>query len=275
MAINKNSTAFTFGFAIIMVIVVGAVLAFLSVSLKPAQEKNAADKKMMNILGAVLIETTRDNAQAEFSKYVTERVSIDFEGKVIETRTEALKAKSEDPNDPFYIDSQKLYKNFIKKAVNSNKEQSAYESAMKELSSNPKSNVQYSAFKVEKDGATYWVVPMVGTGLWGPIWGYVSLEGDYKTVYGATFDHKGETPGLGAEIKESFFTDQFGGKELDLNDPKSTYFTVQKAGAGASSSSVDGITGGTITSKGVEEMMNRTFDIYLDYFTNSPKTSDL
>ncbi|MGB0423776.1 MAG: hypothetical protein ACPGED_05625, partial [Flavobacteriales bacterium] len=167
MAINKNSTAFTFVFAIIMVIVVGSVLAYLSVSLKPAQEKNAADKKMMNILGAVLIDATRDNAQAEFSKYVTERVSIDFDGNVIETRSEALKPKSEDPKDPFYIDSQKLYKNYIKKAVNSNKEQAAYEAAMKELSTNPKKGVEYSAFKVEKEGAVYWVVPMVGTGLWG------------------------------------------------------------------------------------------------------------
>ena len=65
----------------------------------------------------------------------------------------------------------------------------------------------------EKEGKTYYVIPLQGTGLWGPIWGYISLEEDLSAVYGAVFDHRGETPGLGAEIKTPIFTDQFPGKK--------------------------------------------------------------
>lgn len=270
MAVNKNSTAFTFTFAIVMVIVVGAILAFLSISLKPMQEANAADKKKMNILGAILVESTRQNASELFDQYVVERVSIDFDGKVVETRSEALKEKATDPKDPFYVDTKKDYKNSVKKVVNTYKEPAEFENQMRALN-----DVAYPVFKCQKNDTTFYVVPMVGTGLWGPIWGYVSVLDDYKTVYGATFDHKGETPGLGAEIKEAGFQNNFQGKSLNIASENNEYFVVQKPGGAPADYKVDGITGGTITSKGVEEMINRTMDIYLGYFNGSNNTSQL
>jgi Na+-transporting NADH:ubiquinone oxidoreductase subunit C len=103
---------------------------------------------------------------------------------------------------------------------------------------------------------------MVGSGLWGPIWGFVAVGDDKETIYGATFDHKTETPGLGAEIKQEFYYTQYVGEKITA-EIKSV-----KDGSGkiVANGSVDGITGGTITSKGVEEMVNRTLAVYVKYF---------
>ena len=84
------------------------------------------------------------------------------------------------------------------------------------------------------------------------------------TIFGANFDHKSATPGLGREIKETLFTEKFEGKKL--NKEGKALFTVVKGGAVVDDYSVDGITGGTITSKGVDEMINRTLQVYLRYF---------
>ena len=82
MAINKNSTGYTFTFSIIMVVIVGASLAYTSLSLKPLQKANAADKQMVDILAAIQISTTRTDAAVDFQEYVIERVSIDYNGNV-------------------------------------------------------------------------------------------------------------------------------------------------------------------------------------------------
>ena len=158
-----------------------------------------------------------------------------------------------DATDPFNIDIKKDYR--------------SHKPAKGDLSWANAGDLTFPVFECQKEGETYFVVPMVGSGLWGPIWGYVALEGDMQTIYGAKFDHKTETPGLGAEIKESFFTEKFEGKTLAEVGP--TYFSVLKGGALTDVHSVDGITGGTITSKGVDEMLNCTMGIYLKYFNNA------
>jgi Na+-transporting NADH:ubiquinone oxidoreductase subunit C len=110
---------------------------------------------------------------------------------------------------------------------------------------------------------------MIGKGLWGPIWGFVSLESDFESIYGVKFDHKTETPGLGAEIKQPLFMDKFNLDDADrkINPDGNKLFEVLKGGAEITSEyQVDGITGGTITSKGVEEMMDRTIKIYVRHF---------
>ena len=251
MAINKNGTGYTFGFAIVMVIVVGAALAVTSMSLKPRQQANAADKKMMDILGAIQVESTRDNAKEMFAQYVTTRIAIDATGGQVSLKQGDVDTK--DSTDPFNIDIKKDYR--------------ANKPAKGDLAWGNANALTFPVFECDKEGERLYVVPMVGTGLWGPIWGYVAMQGDMKTIYGATFDHKTETPGLGAEIKEGFFTEKFAGKTLEEVGP--TYFSVLKGGAITNEHSVDGITGGTITSKGVDEMLNRTMGIYLKYFNNA------
>jgi Na+-transporting NADH:ubiquinone oxidoreductase subunit C len=234
MAFDKNSNGFTFGFAIAMVVVVGAVLALIAMGLKERQVKNQLDKKRIDILGAIKVEASRENAAEVFNQYVKNSYVIDHKGNPVEGGVSA-----------FDIDIKKDFRD-------------------KTLSEEDK---RYPLYECEKDGKMLYVVPMVGKGLWGPIWGFVSVEDDFTTIYGAKFDHKTETPGLGAEIKEDFFTEKFDEKKLA---DKGKYFEVLKGGSVPSEpNQVDGITGGTITSKGVEEMMNRTFDIYMKYFDNA------
>ena len=258
MAINKNGTGYTFGFAIVMVVVVGAALAATAISLKPLQQANAADKKMMDILGAIKVDSQRDNAKELFVKHVTSRAAIDTSGQVVTMRMDkdgkSLEKSLKDATDPFNIDIKKDYR--------------SHKPAKGDLAWGNADNLNFPVFECQKEGETYFVVPMVGSGLWGPIWGYVALEDDMQTIYGAKFDHKTETPGLGAEIRESSFTTQFEGQKLRNEGPN--YFSVLKAGAPRVDEQkdyiVDGITGGTITSKGVDEMLNRTMGIYLKYF---------
>lgn len=230
MAINKNSNGYTFTFAILMVVVVGTLLAVASQGLKSRQDKNTSDKKMINILSAIKVEATRENAQEMFDAYVVESKIIS--GKDISA-------------DAFDVDIQKEFRDKNLKLSDRN----------------------YPLYICEKNGSRYYVIPVVGTGLWGPIWGFVALESDYKTIYGATFDHKGETPGLGAEIKQGFYSDQYAGEMVADTSGAFLPIVVVKDGSGKGmNSKVDGITGGTITSKGVEEMTTRTLAVYVNYF---------
>ena len=115
-------------------------------------------------------------------------------------------------------------------------------------------------------GKKLYVIPVTGTGLWGPIWGYVALREDWNTIEGVVFDHKGETPGLGDKIIKPLFRNQFAGKQL-FEGPQFVGISVLK-GKGASKGNnhaVDAVSGGTITSRGVERMIRATLEKYLPY----------
>ncbi|MFT6679167.1 MAG: Na+-transporting NADH:ubiquinone oxidoreductase subunit C, partial [Granulosicoccus sp.] len=90
MAVNKEGSAYTFMFAIILVILVGSTLAFTSMALKDTIKKNVNDKKMMNILSSMGVESTRANASVEFEKYITDRILLDVDGKVLNTNEGAI-----------------------------------------------------------------------------------------------------------------------------------------------------------------------------------------
>ena len=242
MAMDKNSNGFTFGFALVLVVVVGSVLAITALALKAPQDENIKREKMKNILAAIQVEANLDNAESMFNQYVKERVVIDSKGMQVGTASGAIEATNK--KDAFNVDVLKEYKSIA-----------------------DASERNYPLFVCEKDGKKYFVIPMVGKGLWGPIWGFVSLENDYNTVYGTSFDHKGETPGLGAEISTGEFQAQFVGKKI-LNESKDfVSIQVLKGGGGATNQhGVDGISGGTITSVGVGEMLERTLLTYNTYF---------
>ena len=111
----------------------------------------------------------------------------------------------------------------------------------------------------------------MGKGLWAAVWGYIALDEKGEKIAGAVFDHKSETPGLGAEISQDFFEDQFIGKSLsDENGYKA--IEVNKPGSPLNDHQVDGISGGTFTSVGVEEMMERTLSVYQRYIKNSNRS---
>lgn len=125
-----------------------------------------------------------------------------------------------------------------------------------------------------ESGERFYVIPLRGVGLWGPVWGYISLKGDFNTVYGATFDHKSETPGLGAEITTPMFYKQFENKRIFDDSGNFVSVQVVKGGADASSGhEVDAISGGTITSKAVEEMLLKNIKEYTSFFAAKLKES--
>ena len=241
MAIKKESNGYTFGFAIAMVVVVGAVLALIAMATKPFKDTNDEVKKKMDIVKALLPKDesekiNRKNAEEEFAKYVNldNALVIDLNGKKKEGK------------EAFDVDIRK-------------------ENRDKTLSEEDKN---YPLFIAEIEGKKAYIIPVVGKGLWGPIWGNVCLDEDMRTIKGATFDHKGETPGLGAEIKQAFFIKGWLGEKVSNEDGEFEKFEVVKDKSGTKDKKIDGITGGTITSKGVEEMVNRCLQPYTKYFQN-------
>lgn len=240
MAVNRDSNGYTFAFAIILVVVVGTILALLAKGLKPMQDRNDEVKKQLDILSAMMdtdsLGIDRKNAEEEFIKYVdlNNALVLDAQGNVKEGE------------QAFDIDIKKEFKD---KKID-------------------KKDRNYPLFIAEKDGKTFYILPVVGKGLWGPIWGNICVGEDKETIIGASFGHKGETPGLGAEIKQQFFIDRWIGEKISDENGEFSKFEVVKNGSGHLPSKVDGITGGTITSKGVEEMANRSMQVYVSYFKN-------
>ncbi len=242
MAINKEGNGYTFGFAFALVVVVGTILASLSMGLKEKQQQNGVVKKKIDILKAMLPEdeakaVNRSNADEIFDQYVDLNNALVLDNKG--TPREGMEA--------FEVDIKKEYK----------------DKNLKETDKN------YPLFIAEKDGKKLYIIPIVGKGLWGPIWGNICLNEDQRTILGASFGHKGETPGLGAEITQKFFVDRWIGETISTDEGMFAKFEVVKDGSGnGPNSKVDGITGGTITSKGVEEMVNRCLAVYAAYFNS-------
>ena len=176
MKINKDNTGYIFLFTFLLIGVVAVILSILATSLAPQITKNNETKKQMDLLASIGVESTRANAKDMYQKYIGSNPSyvINNKGEVIE-------------GSAFDIDIRTQHR-----------DRSITEDAKK-----------YPLFIATVDGQTLYIVPMVGKGLWGPIWGYVSLKDDKRTIYGVSYDHLGETPGLGAEIKQKFFTDRY------------------------------------------------------------------
>lgn len=238
MKVNKDANGYTFAFSIILVVVVGVALSSLSIGLGPLKKANVEVKKKMNILSALGVESTRKDGSEKYDKYISDSYVISHDGVLQEDLPEEKQA--------FNLDVQKQFRD--KKIEEKDR--------------------LYPIFEADKDGEKLFVLPVVGKGLWGPVWGFVALADDYETIVGTSFDHKGETPGLGAEIAQDFFEDRYKGEQIAVNG-KFTPIIVVKDGTGSEPQKVDGITGGTITSKGVEKMVNENMRIYYKYFSKN------
>jgi Na+-transporting NADH:ubiquinone oxidoreductase subunit C len=232
MKINKDNTGYIFLFTFILIGVVAVILSILATSLAPQIAKNNETKKQMDLLASIGVESTRANAKDMYQKYIGSNPSY-----VINNKGEVLEGNA------FDIDIKAQHRD-------------------KNISEDEK---KFPLFIAKKDGQTLYIVPVIGKGLWGPIWGYLSLKDDKRTISRVSYGHQGETPGLGAEISQKFFTDRYVSEVVADESLNFTPIMVVKDGSGNAPSKVDGITGGTITSKGVEEMVNRTMQIYLNY----------
>lgn len=254
MAFDVNSNKYTFIFATVMVVVVATLLALASESLKPMQKENVANEKRQNILSSIGIDVAASEAEVAYNKNLVKALVLDANGDVVENPTV----------EAFEIDVLKDYKSGLSNIYKSNA--GDMEAMKAELLAWGDGGVNYPLFVLEKDGENVFVVPVVGTGLWGPIWGYVTVAKDGKTVVGAVFDHKSETPGLGAEINQASFQKPFEGKTIFDEAGEFTGIKVIKGGAKGDPHGVDAISGGTITSNGVTEMLMRTLKLYEPYF---------
>lgn len=126
-------------------------------------------------------------------------------------------------------------------------------------------------FVCSVDGETKYVIPLVGKGLWGTIWGYLALNDDCQTVYGAYFSHESETAGLGALISEQSFQDEFKGKKI--HDEEGNYLKIVKFGAKQTNPDIecDGISGATLTTNGVSQMLQDYLKMYKNYLLTKKK----
>lgn len=127
---------------------------------------------------------------------------------------------------------------------------------------------QYPVFIAKVDGQTKYIMALHGAGLWGPLWGYISVDGDKNTVYGADFSHAGETPGLGAEIAKPEFSNEFKGKKIFMDGQFKSIAIVKPGKKAEGQDYVDGISGGTITSKGVDAMLSNSLNGYVKFLTS-------
>ena len=226
--LNTNSNTYTIVYAAVMVIVVAFLLAFVNASLKSKQEENIKQDTKKQILAALNIREVGD-VNGTYSKVVKEDRLITPDGELGEV-----------------VDD----KDFA----------TSYEKEVKD-------NNRVHIFVCDIDGQTKYVIPVYGVGLWGAIWGYVALN-DYKnTVYGTYFSHSGETPGLGAEIATEMFQKEFIGKHA-LNENEIALSVVKNGKAKENPEFyVDGISGGTITSNGVDAMLKNSMSNYIKFLT--------
>lgn len=228
----RNSNNYIILFAVIVTVVSAILLASAATLLKPFQDANMLKEKQQNILKVV--GKTNPDDYKQFDALIQSVVVNDLGEEV-----SGMNAMSIDLS--------------LEKRV---------------ASKDPNYKLKYPLY-VYKDeaGKTTYILQLAGTGLWGPIWGYLALDQDGNTVKAAIFDHKGETPGLGAEINTPAFQDKFSNKKIFDADGNFTSVKVQKGTFDASDpyQAVDAISGGTITSNGVSQMLESDIKFYLAY----------
>ncbi len=222
-----------------MVVIVATALALVATLLKPIQQKNIDTEMKSAILGSVsLFDEKAASAykggkdafvEDAYNKYITGFL-INAKGEEVGDATAAFKVLG----------------------------------SLKAAYAAPAESKELPVFISKDDaGNTKYIFPIYGVGLWGPIWGYIALEPNLNTIAGVVYDHKSETPGLGAEIATPAFEGQYVGKTIFEGDEFVGVGITKGAGSSAGNNhAVDAITGGTITSRGVQSMV---IDCMKDY----------
>lgn len=220
-------------YAAVMVIIVALGLAFTHQTLIERQTANVNIDKMQQLLRSLNIDATAAEAQQRYGELVKNAYLINSDGTKVEG------SEGTTPNDPAFSTTP----------------------GDEEARGLP-------VYEAEIDGSVKYIIPMRGAGLWGPIWGYLAVESNGSTIYGAEFGHQGETPGLGAEIEMLSFREQFIGKEIIKEGAFKSVAVVKPGQSVSDRDYVDGISGGTITSKGVDAMLLNSVGEYERFLMN-------
>jgi len=226
---KEFSNRYIFIFSAVMVITVATLLSLAATLLQPRQQKNLEIEKKKSMLESIGVPSAHETTESLYEKYIKESFVLNSKGEVVpdvDAFNVGLNIELKKPLEQQYL---------------------------------PVFNA------VPDDGEKVIILPVEGKGLWGPIYGYVSLKSDMNTIYGVTFDHKGETPGLGAEINTTGFESMFIGKKLYDSDNFVSIGVIKGGSKRDDPHSVDAISGGTITSKGLEKMLNDCIVKYNDY----------
>ncbi len=255
---DRNSNAYTFLFATTMVVVVAVLLTFVSLTLKPEQERNVRTEKIQNILLSVGVPSTVDNAEKLYDEYITQELLVNTKGEVVSVYEKGSLTKG---------DVRPFSTNIKVELRNEKKEEGSG---------------MFPIYVADVEGKRRYVVPMLGKGLWAAVWGNIAFDTDWNTIVDANFGHKSETPGLGAEIAEAknpnkqVFSDMFIGKKIFDENGKYMSIAVVKGGVANQSlipqeHGVDAISGGTLTCDGVAKMLNDCLANYVNYIKKQEK----
>jgi len=229
--LNTNSNGYTIFFLVIMVVVVGGILATLSSMAKPIIAENIELDNKTKILASV--EYSGTDVLADYKTSI-KAIAIDFKGKKIEGV------------DGYTLNLKKEYKK-------------------------PVADRQFPVYIYEKDNKTNYIIPLIGLGLWDEVNGYAAFNDDLVTLRGVAFDHVGETPGLGSVITETWFEDRFKGKKV-FNENDEYVLRIFKAGKSPDGiSDVDGLSGATLTTEGMDNMLRDCLQNYKNYFNSLKK----
>lgn len=243
-----HSTKYIYGFTLAMTVIVAFVLAGLFTFLKPIHQANEAVFNKKAVLSAV-----DKNAK----NYTDEEVLAKFE-----TVTQEVYNIKGEKLDEAKVKELRNFKDKVGKAEDLD--------LAKEKKKDDKDRL-FPMYVFENGKVN--VIAVRGNGLWDEIWGYIALDESFNKIIGASFDHKGETPGLGAEIKDNpAFPASFKGKEIFNADGKFVSVLVKKGGADKSNKhAVDGISGATVTCDGVTDMLEDGIQYYMPLIENARK----
>lgn len=236
--LNTNSNTYIIIYAVVMVVIVAFLLAFVSKALQQKSDANVAIDKKSQILAALNIRNLdKEQIEAKYAEVVVADEVVDANGDIVKE--------------------------------GSAKDKDAFAMGSKDISSK---SLPLYVCKVNNE--TKYVVPVYGMGLWGGLWGYVAVNSDGKTVYGAYFSHESETAGLGALITEEPFQNQFKNKVIYGAEDNVTLSVVKKGKAVDGlepESRCDAVTGATLTSDGVDLMLKTCLKSYTTVFKNIAK----
>lgn len=231
MKLNTNSNTYTMLYATGVVVIVAFLLAFAYAALKDRSDANERIDKKQQILAALNIRNlSKSDVEAKYKEVVMQDKVVDAQGNVKDEGTDKDKAG-------FTIDRKDIGADNL------------------------------PIYICEVDGKKKFVLPMVGKGLWGGIWGFVALDDDGQTVFGSYFSHESETAGLGSLIKEQKFQDAFVGKQAYSADGNAALKVVKSGAVQDAEHEVDGITGATLTSNGVRDMITEYLSLYKTYLS--------
>ena len=230
MKINKENNLYTVVYAAVLVVVVGFVLALVYQAMRPAQLENIANDTKKQILAAALIYPSDGETIGQlYDEHITDSYCVNSKGEKIEGNAMDVNMATE-----------------VKK---------------------PAEDRTLPVFVCQTIKGIKYIVPVAGAGLWGPIWGYIAMDANGTDIYGAYFGHQGETPGLGAEIEKPAFSSQFEGKPIfGSNGEFESVLVVKKGQEPSDRAYVNAVSGGTITSQGVQKMLAESLAPYSAYF---------